>query len=110
MADVGIPEIDVDELAGLVGGGVRLIDVREPDEYTSGHVAGAVSIPLGTVPDRIDDFRSDATTYVICRSGARSGRAVEFVAAHGVDAVNIAGGTLAWIESGREVVAGDSPT
>ena len=38
--------------------GAPVIDVREPDEYTGGHVPGAVSIPLATVPEHLDDFRA----------------------------------------------------
>ena len=63
---------------------------------------GAVLVPLGTVPDHVDAFTGDGPTYVICRSGGRSMRACEYVAAHldGVDVVNVAGGTLAWIAVG----------
>ena len=101
-----IKEISVDELAGLLEQGAPLVDVREPDEYAAGRVAGGVLIPLATVPDRLDAFRDDGPTYVICRSGARSMRACEFVAAQGREAVNVAGGTLAWVESGRPIDAG----
>ena len=45
-------EINVEDLESVLATGVRLVDVREPDEYTSGHVPGALSIPLGQVPDR----------------------------------------------------------
>ena len=103
---MAIAEITVDELAGLVQAGVRLIDVREPNEYDDAHVPGAVLVPLGTVPDQVDAFRGDGPTYVICRSGARSMRACEFVAEHGVEVVNVAGGTTAWLESGREYATG----
>jgi rhodanese-related sulfurtransferase len=107
---MSIPEIDVDALADALAGGARLVDVRETHEYTDGHVPGAVLVPLGVVADHVDAFRGDGPTYVICRSGARSMRAAEFVAQHGVDVVNVAGGTLAWIDSGREVVTGDQPS
>jgi molybdenum cofactor guanylyltransferase len=110
---VAVSEIEVDELAERLRDGVRLIDVREPDEYTGGHVPGAVSIPLGTVPDHLDDFRGDGPTYVICQSGGRSRRACEFVDAQGlegVETVNVAGGTSAWIASGRDTVGGDRPS
>lgn len=110
VPDVNIPEIDVDALAELLeAGSVRLIDVREPDEYAAGHVPGAVLIPLDTVPKHLDRFAGDGPTYVICRSGARSHRACEHVAEHaGADVVNVAGGTLAWIESGRPTASGSS--
>jgi rhodanese-related sulfurtransferase len=45
---------------------------------------------------------------VICKTGARSMRACEFLATQGIDAVNVAGGTLAWIRSGRDYVSGTS--
>jgi rhodanese-related sulfurtransferase len=104
------PEIDVSELAERLRAGARLIDVREPDEYTRGHVPGALSVPLATVPEQIDLFRGDRPTYVICQGGGRSRRAGEFVEAHGIDAVNVDGGTGAWIASGRETVTGDRPS
>jgi rhodanese-related sulfurtransferase len=99
---VAFSEITVQELEAL-GADVRLIDVREPDEWAAGHVAHALHVPLGTVPDRLDAF--DGTpTYVICRSGGRSGRACEFAAAQGHDAVNVAGGMIAWTDAGFDVV------
>lgn len=102
-----IPEIDVDALAtALESGAVHLVDVREPNEYADGHVPGAILVPLGDVPDRVDAFRSDAPTYVICRSGARSMRACEYLAEQGLDVTNVAGGTMAWAESGRAVDVG----
>ena len=101
-----ISEISVDELVDRLAEGARLIDVREPVEYEQAHVPGALLVPLATVPDNVDAFKDDGPTYVICRSGARSLRACEFVAAQGVDAVNVAGGTWAWINSGREYATG----
>ena len=98
-----IKEISVDDLAELLEQGAPLVDVREPDEYAAGRVPGGVLVPLATVPERLDAFRADGPTYVICRSGARSMRACEFVAADGREVVNVAGGTLAWVESGRPV-------
>lgn len=103
-------EVEVDELAEQVAAGATVIDVREPDEYAAGHVPGAVSVPLATVPDRLDAFRTDEAVYVICQAGGRSRRAVDFVAEHGIAAINVAGGTGAWRSSGREVVTGDRPT
>lgn len=110
---VPVSEIDVDQLAERLVEGARVIDVREPDEYTAGHVPGAISIPLATVPDHLDAFGGDGPTYVICHSGGRSRRACEFVDAQGLDGVetiNIEGGTSAWLASGREAVLGDQPS
>ncbi len=105
---MAIKEITVAELASELQAGARVIDVRETDEYTSGHVPGATHIALGTVPDHVDAFRGDGPTYIVCRSGARSMRACEFLAEQGVETVNVAGGTLDWVAGGREVVMGSN--
>jgi len=106
---MGIAETDIDHLSDALDGGARLIDVREPDEYRDGHVPGAVLVPLATVPDQLEQFRGDGPTYVICRSGGRSMQACEIAADHGIDVVNVSGGTLAWATSGRPITAGDEP-
>lgn len=104
-----VPEIDIAEAARRIDQGVPVIDVREPDEYEAGHVTGAPLIPLGSVPDRIDEVPSDGEVLVICKSGGRSAQAVEVLRANGIDAVNIAGGTMGWIEAGNPVTTGAEP-
>ena len=101
-----VPEIDVDELATRLGSGARLLDVHQVDEWEQARVPGGVLVPLDELPDRVTGVASSGPLYVICRSGARSAHACEFLRAHGIDAVNVAGGTLAWIDSGREVASG----
>lgn len=101
-----IPEIDVVELAARRQAGAPLIDVREDDEYAEARVPGAVHIPLGEVPDRVDEVPTGAPVYVICAKGGRSARAVEHYRSLGLDAVNVAGGTLGWIEAGLPTDAG----
>jgi rhodanese-related sulfurtransferase len=105
--DVTVPTIDVTELAGLPPGSV-VVDVREPEEYVEGHVPGARLIPLGEVVERVDEFPTDTTVYVICQMGSRSAKATGFLLGQGVDAVNVAGGTGAWIAAGEPVVTGEA--
>jgi rhodanese-related sulfurtransferase len=107
---VSVPEISTDELAARLDAGAFVLDVRQPDEYESGHVPGARLIPLAEVPDRLGELPADEELLVICRSGVRSLTAAEFLVQQGIPAVNVAGGTLAWIESGREVVVGTGAT
>ncbi|MDJ0769913.1 MAG: rhodanese-like domain-containing protein [Ilumatobacter sp.] len=101
-----IPEVSVDQLATHIDAGGTVIDVREPAEFEQARVPSARLVALATVPANVDAFRGNGTTYVICRSGGRSMQACEFVAAQGADVVNVAGGTLAWIASGRDVETG----
>lgn len=92
------------ELEAL-GPDVRLIDVREANEWEAGHVPFAVHVPLGTVPDHLDRFDAEPT-YVICRSGGRSAHACEFAGGHGHRAVNVTGGMIAWNGAGFESASG----
>ena len=109
MADDGVPEIDVTELARRQGAGAHIIDVRQPDEYVGGHVPGAVLIPLDQLGARVDELPVEGEVLVICHSGARSAAAVKALNEAGHTTVNVAGGTKAWIEAGHPVVTGSSP-
>jgi rhodanese-related sulfurtransferase len=76
-----------------------LIDVREDDEVAFGMIEGAVHIPMGQIPARMDEIPRDREVVFICRSGSRSGRVCEFLAQQGFDrTVNMEGGMLAWGE------------
>ena len=104
---MSVREITIDELKIALSEGARVIDVREMDEYVSGHVSGATHIPLGTVPTNMELFRSEDDVYVICHSGGRSRRACEVLHDQGiVNVVNIIGGTAGWIALGNPVTTG----
>jgi rhodanese-related sulfurtransferase len=80
-------------------GEVRVIDVREPDEYLGelGHLAGAELVPLATVGERAATWDRDAELVMICRSGGRSARAAEQLVRAGFrNVMNLAGGMLAY--------------
>jgi len=106
---VDVPEIDIAEAASRHAAGTPVFDVREPDEYVEGHVPGAPLVPLGDVAERVDEFPTDGEVLIICKLGGRSLKAAELLRANGVDAVNIAGGTMGWIEAGHDVVSGTEP-
>ncbi len=100
-----MPQIDVHELAAWRERGAPLIDVREHHEFAAARVPGAVLIPLGEVIERIDEVPTEGTVFVICARGGRSAKAVEYFRAQGIDAVNVAGGTLGWIDAGLPIAA-----
>ena len=102
-------EVDIDALAAASADGAVVIDVREPEEYVAGHVAGAQLIPLNEVVGRLDEIPTGEPLYIICQSGVRSLKAARFLRASGYDATSVAGGTKAWIDSGRPVVRGPRP-
>lgn len=102
-----VPEIDVHELEMVLAQGAVLIDVREVEEFKAARVPGAHRIPLADVGDRRDELPADSRVYVICAKGGRSQAAVESLRAYGTDAINVAGGTSAWVEAGKTVDSGD---
>ncbi len=99
-----VREISVHDLAAL-GASARVVDVREPDEWVTGHIGHAVAVPLATVPGHVDVFDGDPT-YVVCRSGGRSWQACEYLDGQGREVVNVTGGMLAWIAAGYDVTMG----
>ena len=107
---VSVREITIDELKAAISNGAQVIDVRESDEYNAGHVPMAQHIPLGSVPDHLEAFRSDAEVYVVCHSGGRSMRACEFLHDQGItNVVNVIGGTSGWTALGNPVTIGMQP-
>jgi len=91
-----IPEIDVSEAQSRIEAGSVLVDVREQNEYDEERIAGSILIPLSEFQERYEELPKDKELVMQCRSGARSGRATEFLNAEGYNAVNMAGGILAW--------------
>jgi rhodanese-related sulfurtransferase len=98
MFGLGVKTITVDELAEkLANGKPVLIDVREPNEFASGHVPGATNIPLGQLGARLGKLDPAAETLVICQSGHRSATAVSALKRAGFEhAYSVKGGTSAW--------------
>ena len=105
-------EIDIHALAAARSVGAIVIDVREPDEYHSGHVPGARPIPLGELATRVGELairvgeRGGERVHVICASGRRSLLAAKWLISQGFDAVSVAGGTVAWMGAGLPVETG----
>lgn len=104
--------ISVDQLAALDDKGrLDLVDVRTPMEFQQVHAVEAGNIPLDKLdPHAVMKDRSDATDrplYVICKSGARGGKAQQkFFDAGFTNVVNVEGGTEAWVAAGLPVVRG----
>ena len=97
-AKVEVPQVTPEEARTLLeGGGVQLVDVREPWEYEEAHIPGCRLIPMGDVVGRLQEIDRDAPAVIYCRSGGRSGKVVALLREQGYDKVlNLAGGILAW--------------
>jgi rhodanese-related sulfurtransferase len=99
------PEISLETFAAERRQGTT-VDVRERAEYAEAHVPGAVLVPMGQLATRADELDATRRVHVICASGNRSKAMTDLLRARGLDAVSVAGGTTAWIASGRGVERG----
>lgn len=99
-----IQEIDVNTLEAQLKAAdpnTVLIDVRQPEEWAEGVVEQAERVSLGELPAHLNAWDKSKSYYLICRSGARSYRACEMMAAEGFQHLtNIQGGMLAWKAQG----------
>ncbi len=79
---------------------LQIVDVREDDEWIAGRIEGAVHISLGQLPDRLGELDPARPIAAICRSGGRSSKAVDVLAAAGLHVENIEGGMTRWAQDG----------
>jgi len=87
----------------------QLIDIREPNEYVSGHLSDSRNIPSESLAERAGELEQFKATPVIlvCQSGARSSAACSTLAKLGFSKVHsLAGGTVAWVEAGLPLKKG----
>jgi hydroxyacylglutathione hydrolase len=83
--------------------GAPLIDVRAEAEHEAGHIPGDRLITFDRLKDEAGSFPQDAAVVLYCRSGERSGAAVQALRASGYDAYSIEGGILGWTEHGLPI-------
>ena len=75
----------------------QFVDVRTPEEYSSGHAARAINIPIDTLMANLSKLEKNEPVYLICQTGNRSKRAAEMLKEAGFNNVlNVTGGTTAW--------------
>jgi len=94
-------EIDIESAARALADGAQLVDVREPSEFRQGHVPGAVNLPMSSLTRHLGELDRDRPVLVVCGSGNRSRAMVDVLAAAGFDAVDVLGGTSAWVRAGH---------
>lgn len=104
-----LPEIDVTIAAAQIQNKqIKVLDVREPAEFATGVIKGAVLIPLGQVEKRVSELDAfkDQPMLVVCGSGGRSAQAIKLLSKYGFTQLsNIKGGMNAWRKAKLPVVA-----
>jgi rhodanese-related sulfurtransferase len=101
---VDVPTVDAQQAFARSKRGARLVDVRSPGEFKSGHPKGAVSVPPGLIKKDQTGLGRDDDILVICLSGHRSPRQAQKLAELGFTSVsNVHGGLRAWKKAGLPV-------
>lgn len=102
QADSNPDEVTVQEMKRALDTpslGIKVLDVRDPDEYEIAHVNGVPQIPLGSLPQRFTELDPNQQIYLHCKSGKRSMKALEFLRQQGFKYVkSVKGGITAWSE------------
>ena len=94
---VSYETIDIDEVEAKMNEGFIVLDVREPDEFTEGHIPAAQNKPLSVLQqDDFSELLKEEKYIVICRSGNRSQTASEILVNEGYEVVNVATGMSSW--------------
>lgn len=97
------PQITVHELQARLDE-LHVLDVRQPGEWSEGHIAGAQFLTGAELPDRVEEVPRDRPVAVVCGSGYRSSASASFLKHHGHDRViNVLGGMGAWNSAGYEL-------
>ncbi len=96
-------DVDVQTLKAALEQGARVVDVRTPEEFATGHVPGALNVPVDAVDpmnEQLQSLGKENPVYFICAKGGRSASAADELAAAGFKAMNVTGGTDAWRAAG----------
>src|SRR5262249_1977672 len=87
-----------------------IVDVREPEEYQTGHVPGAINLPQAELASRLEELPKDKQLLLVCQSGMRSVRSAQFLRQAGFSrAGGGGGGPPAWAAAGRPLAPGGLP-
>ncbi len=100
--------VDVAEARELIGekGELVILDVRTVSEYESGHLEGAINIPVEALSGRLSELNQNDELLVYCRTGNRSTTAVGILSENGYDRIyHMDGGIVAWGNAGFPTVS-----
>jgi len=107
-ASAATEDVNVEEFASVIEGpGIVILDVRTPEEFAQGHIAGSININVES-PDftsKVEQLDKSQTYAVYCRSGRRSGVATQQMESLGFTSLyNMNGGVIDWAGAGFELV------
>lgn len=105
-----LPSINAQELDEKLKAANKplVLDVRQPEEYREGHIAGARLIPLDELRKRANELPKNREIVCVCASGSRSHSATKFLLDSGYQVINMKGGMFTWQRAGLAVKKGNA--
>lgn len=100
-------DLTVEEAKSLIesNSSIVIVDVRTREEYDSGHIEGAVLIPVSELEDRLNELSKEDELLIYCRTGNRSTNSVNILKANGYTKIfHLKDGITAWIQAGYPTV------
>jgi rhodanese-related sulfurtransferase len=97
-------EVSAEQSLELIAGGAILLDVREQHEWDAGHAPQAQHLPMSQLNERVGELAQDVQLVCVCHVGGRSAAVSSALNRAGWQAVNLAGGMLAWHAAGLPVI------
>jgi rhodanese-related sulfurtransferase len=97
-----LPSVSAEELNEKLKAPKRpfVVDVRQPEEFRTGHIISAKLIPVGELKERMNELPKDKEIVCVCASGSRSKSATKMLVSAGYNAVNMNGGMMVWSGKG----------
>lgn len=78
----------MEKINNLLSEGAKVVDVRTPGEFASGHVKGSINVPLNEISSRVEELKKHSGLVLCCASGMRSGTATATLSGKGLNCVN----------------------
>jgi phage shock protein E len=105
-----LPSLNAAELSEKLKNGKRpvVLDVRQPEEYREGHIAGSKLIPLGDLRQRVHELPKEREIVCVCATGSRSRSATKLLINAGYKATNMNGGMFTWQRARLPVKKGNA--
>jgi len=104
----GQPQVPTTDVSAVTDQ-TYLLDVREADEWQAGRAPNAVHAPMSLIQQNLASIPTDRQIVVVCRVGGRSEQVTAWLVSQDYDALNLAGGMMAWAAAGRPVVNDAGP-
>ena len=96
-------KISTAKLTRLINDGATVLDLRSPEDFHHGHIAGATNVPLESLSTKIASLNKNKPVAVYCAQGVSSNKAIKQLQKAGIEATQLTGGFAGWTKDGLPI-------